>query len=82
MEIIWITLIILANIFIYIRKIILVCHGYKVAWLVVWGDGGNLMNLIETNKSRAKRKLLFAINIAPCLFFMIGIIVAIVDWVK
>ncbi len=80
MEIIWINLIILANVFVYIRKIILVRCGYKVAWFVVWGDWGKFVKLIETNQSSGRRKLLFAINVAPFLFLVMGILLAIIDW--
>jgi len=80
MEIIWINLIILANVFVYIRKIMLVRRGYKVAWFVVWSDWGKFVKLIETNRSSARRKLLFAINIAPCLLLVMGILLAIIDW--
>ena len=82
MEFIWITLIILANVFVYIRKIMLARRGYKVAWFVVWGDWGKFVSLIETNRSSARRKLLFAINVAPLLFFVMGILLAIIDWVN
>ncbi|MHC4188009.1 MAG: hypothetical protein ACYSRQ_07435 [Planctomycetota bacterium] len=79
MEIIWITFIIFANVFAYIRKSILAHHGYKVAWLIIWGDWGNFMKLIEENKSSAKRRVLFAINMAPFFLFAIGVIVAFLD---
>lgn len=80
MELIWIALIILANVFVYIRKIMLIRRGYKVAWFVVWGDWGKFVKLIETNNSSVRRKLLFAINIAPSLLFVMGILLAIYDW--
>ena len=82
MELIWITLIILANIFIYIRKIILARHGYKIPWLVVWGEWKKFMDIIEANNSPAERKLLFALNIAPYLLFALGIMIAILDWMR
>jgi len=82
MELIWISLVILTNVFLYIRKIILTRHGYKVAWFVVWGDWGKFVKLIETNRSSARRKLLFAINIAPSLLFIMAILFAILDWMN
>ena len=80
MEKIWITLIILANVFVYIRKVMLSRCGYRVAWFVICGDWANFVNLIQTSKSSIKRKFLFALNICPLTLFIIAIVVAILDW--
>ena len=82
MELIWISLIILANVFVYVRKIILFRHGYKVAWFIIWGDWDNFMNIVDADNPPAKRRLLFVINIAPLLLFIMGVIVAILDWMR
>jgi len=82
MQLIWISLIILANVFVYLRKIILTQYGYKVSWFVIWGDWGKLMNVIEKNDSRTKRKVLLFVNLAPFIFFIAGILLAIFDWLK
>jgi hypothetical protein len=80
MEKIWITLIIVANIFVYVRKVMLSRRGYRVAWFVIWGDWSNFIKVIETSESSTNRKLLFAFNISPSVLFIIAILVAILDW--
>jgi len=49
-----IAFILIANVFIYIRKIILVRNGYKVAWLHCWGDWSLFRNVIDRSLNEKK----------------------------
>jgi len=62
--------IIIANVFVYIRKIILVRNGHKVAWLHCWGDWILFRDVID--RSHNRRKMFLIINWCPTFWFIIG----------
>ena len=80
MEIGWITLILLAKVFVYIRKVILARHGHRIAWFVIWGEWDPFMDIVEASSSPAKKMMLLAVNLAPSLLFAAGLVIAILDW--
>lgn len=79
MGIIPITFLVLANVFVYIRKVILFRKGYKVGWMITWSDFRQLIEVIDKTEFSLKRRLLILLNISPMMFFLLAILLIIIE---
>ena len=69
-----IILVIIANLFIYIRKVILRKHGIKTWWFGCWKDSSLFHDIILDKVEEEKKLIYHLFNIAPFVFFIIGAI--------
>lgn len=74
----WIICVVIANICVYIRKVILLRCGYRVG-LFLSNDFVHLSDLIESTGQPTKYILIY-VNLSPYIFLLLGFIFALIDF--